>query len=529
MTNTLTITVRDKSGVNMGAMMSDLGNGLFSTSGAGTEATGTMRVPFVTGALSFTDSVRTFPSENPGVWADWRDGARLTWNAEAEVLLMQSPSADTYIAFGTESGQFTSYGRPATGLMSSDAGTMEFISFAEIDSAAASEEEAAQSSLEALQDALDRLTDAVDGTTDIFGGPSWNGLMTTDASTMEFSTPEGDALMTTDAGTMELRIGYEVNGGAVQATSLTAREDGSVTWRASYETPQDLGLAPGDGKGKVKDALAGAGDPLDWGTWSEPVSTLTEETRIVFNGGRGNDKALGGSENDTLKLGKGNDVGLGLDGRDTILGGKGNDIADGGGGKDTIKTQGGSDVALGGAGNDKVIGGGGNDIVSGDEGNDTLKSGGGNDVVIGGAGRDRMNLGGGDDLALLEAGDSAVGGAGSDTFLFMASGWTGSNESGPTTIEGGDAGDRVVIWTDNPSAVITAIGSRSLADTQAGNLFVEELDLTITGVKNITAVSPSNDLSFNQAIVSVRPAEQDLTESVWNMGLSAYFSDAPMV
>ena len=29
MTNTLTITVRDKSGVNMGAVMSDLGQGLF--------------------------------------------------------------------------------------------------------------------------------------------------------------------------------------------------------------------------------------------------------------------------------------------------------------------------------------------------------------------------------------------------------------------------------------------------------------------------------------------------------------------
>ena len=252
------------------------------------------------------------------------------------------------------------------------------------------------------------------------------------------------------------------------------------------------------------------------------------QQRDVFDGGALGDMLFGGGARDILKGLGGNDMIKGQGGNDRIEGGAGKDDIEGGGGRDTIKGQGGSDILKGGSGNDKVIGGGGKDIVAGETGNDTLKSGGGNDVVIGGAGRDKMKLGGGDDLAIMEAGDRAVGGAGSDTFLFMASGWTGSKESGPTTIEGGDAGDRVVIWTDDARAVITALGERSLADTQAGNLRVEELDLTITGVRDISVNSPSTDLTFSQALVSLRPPEEELTEMVWNMGISEYFSDTPM-
>ena len=509
MTNTLTITVRDKSGVNMGAVMSDLGQGLFSTSGMGTELKGTQRITLDNGIKFFTDSVRTFTSENPGVWTDMRPGGEAIWDSETGILGLRPEGADGFIAFGNETSTFIAYGSETSTFIAFGSETSTFIAFGN---------EGTGVARRVQQNSND----------DIFSGPSWRGLYSMDGGTLDFTTPEGDALFSMDAGTMELRIGYEVNGDAVQATTLTAREDGGVSWRASYETPQDLGIAPGDNRAAVKDALSGTGEPLRFGSWGEPTSTLTADTRIIFNGNRGNDKAIGGSENDTLKLGKGNDVGLGLDGRDKIFGGKGNDIADGGGGKDTIKTQGGSDLALGGAGNDKVIGGGGKDIVAGETGNDTLKSGGGNDVVIGGAGRDRMDLGGGDDLAIMEAGDSAVGGAGSDTFLFMASGWTGSKESGPTTIEGGDAGDRVVIWTDDPRAVIDAIGARSVADTLAGNLRVEDLDLTITGVRDVSVNSPSSDLSFNQALVSLRPAEEELTEVVWNMGISEHFSDTPI-
>ncbi|MEX0340268.1 MAG: calcium-binding protein [Arenibacterium sp.] len=510
MTNTLTITVRDKGGVNMAAMMSDLGQGLYSTRGAGTELKGTQRITFDNGILSFTDSVRTFTSENPSVWTDMRPDGEAYWSAETGILAFRPTGSDGFIAFGNETSTFIAYGNETSTFIAYGNDGTEFVAVGN---------EGAGVARRVQQDSND----------DIFGGPSWSGLYSMDGGTLDFATPEGDALMTTDATTLELRIGYEVSGDAVQATRLIAREDGNVTWRATYETPQDLGISPGDNRAAVKDALSGSGEPLEFGSWGEPVGTLTANTKIVFNGGRGDDKAMGGAKNDTLNLGGGHDVGLGLNGRDKILGGKGRDIADGGAGKDTIKSQGGNDIALGGAGNDKVFGGAGRDILSGDEGRDMLISGGGNDVVIGGAGRDKMTLGRGDDLAVMEAGDSAVGGAGSDTFLFMASGWTGSKESGSTIIEGGDAGDRVVIWTDDPSAVITAIGARSVADTLAGNLRVEELDLTITGVRDISVNSPSTDLSFRQALISLRPAEEELTELAWNLGLSAYFSDTPPV
>ena len=81
-------------------------------------------------------------------------------------------------------------------------------------------------------------------------------------------------------------------------------------------------------------------------------------------GGNGNDNALGGAEEDTLK------------------GQKGNDKLSGGAGDDTLKGNGGDDTLLGGSGNDTLRGGAGNDHINGGKGSDTLSGNGGEDTFI---------------------------------------------------------------------------------------------------------------------------------------------------
>ena len=61
--------------------------------------------------------------------------------------------------------------------------------------------------------------------------------------------------------------------------------------------------------------------------------------------------------------------------------------------------------------------------------------------------------------------------------------------------------------------VIAAIGARSLQDALAGNLTMDELDLTITGVRDIGVLNPPTDLSLSQALISVRPPE--LSATAW--------------
>jgi Ca2+-binding RTX toxin-like protein len=110
-------------------------------------------------------------------------------------------------------------------------------------------------------------------------------------------------------------------------------------------------------------------------------------TKIVADGGTGNDVLTSGSANDSLS------------------GGAGNDSLDGGLGDDTLSGGAGNDLLEGAKGNDTVIGGAGDDTLAWDDGD-------GSDRMSGNAGYDTIEFNGavekGDELTLKQQGNLAI-------------------------------------------------------------------------------------------------------------------------
>jgi hypothetical protein len=122
--------------------------------------------------------------------------------------------------------------------------------------------------------------------------------------------------------------------------------------------------------------------------WTRYAACGAAVTRVVFNGGAGNDsfapasiegsvlqvpvEAHGGAGNDTL-------AGAGLD--DLLDGGDGDDAITGAAGKDSIDLGAGNDYGSGGSGDDTILGGPGSDRLAGVTGADVLDGGPGTDVV----------------------------------------------------------------------------------------------------------------------------------------------------
>lgn len=117
-------------------------------------------------------------------------------------------------------------------------------------------------------------------------------------------------------------------------------------------------------------------------------STANGGNRI--DGGAGNDYIEGGKGADAINGGSGNDVIYGLDGDDTINGSIGRDYIDGGAGKDTINA---------GAGNDMIFGGKGDDTISASSGKNVIVGGDGKDTVSGGSGVDKIVTDGKDTIS----------------------------------------------------------------------------------------------------------------------------------
>lgn len=101
--------------------------------------------------------------------------------------------------------------------------------------------------------------------------------------------------------------------------------------------------------------------------------SLNGVDRIVFTGGKGNDRII---------------VGAGVTTAITFDGGEGDDYFEGGAG---------NDIVIGGVGNDTLIGNGGSNTLDGGDGADTIVGGTGADIIIGGNGDDVLNGGGGAD------------------------------------------------------------------------------------------------------------------------------------
>lgn len=206
---------------------------------------------------------------------------------------------------------------------------------------------------------------------------------------------------------------------------------------------------------------------------------------IVFNGGNGNDTAIGGAGHDTLVGNDGNDSLSGGAGDDLLSGGRGDDQLVGGAGNDTylfgdtdqIETDTLTEVSKGGtdlldfggvtanvtakltsdtvlaihtnrtiktsatgtttfASNfENVIGGSGDDAILGNTANNSLVGGAGSDTIIGAAGNDTLRGGDHNDTLIGGlGGDFVFGDSGSDLGLVgrggVARGGTGIKETG---------------------------------------------------------------------------------------------------
>ena len=198
-------------------------------------------------------------------------------------------------------------------------------------------------------------------------------------------------------------------------------------------------------------------------------------TKIVANGGRGNDSILvdgeilakiepgqtelayvtvefaGGPGNDTLIGGAGADVLEGNGGQDLLEGGRGSDTLRGGAGYDYLyghtwgwlEDDDATDYLHGGSEGDALYGQGGADYLWGDAGGDTLQGGSGSDYLQGDTGRDFLYghtySGGGDD----DATDYLHGGAGDDDLYGQGGIDYLYGNDGRDTVFGGSGDDRM--------------------------------------------------------------------------------------
>ena len=129
--------------------------------------------------------------------------------------------------------------------------------------------------------------------------------------------------------------------------------------------------------------------------------TIGNITRDIIFGEEGNDRIIGGTDNDRL---------FGNEGRDTIFGGTGVDLIYGGSEDDTLNGQKGRDTLFGGSGADVMRGGTGNDVLLGQSANDEIDGGAGADTLNGGTGRDV--------LIGRKGNDTLTGGGKRDEFHF---------------------------------------------------------------------------------------------------------------
>ncbi len=138
-------------------------------------------------------------------------------------------------------------------------------------------------------------------------------------------------------------------------------------------------IAPGTGQPLVVNVApgysTGGGGPLTIvGTAGDDTMSAQQATlAVLFDGGDGQDRLVGGAFADTLLGGRGNDV---------LAGMGGNDVLDGGDGDDRLTGDAGNDLLIGGAGNDTLLGGAGADTLSLGSGVDRADGGAGNDLYL---------------------------------------------------------------------------------------------------------------------------------------------------
>ncbi|WP_028467231.1 DUF4347 domain-containing protein [Nisaea denitrificans] len=214
------------------------------------------------------------------------------------------------------------------------------------------------------------------------------------------------------------------------------------------------------------------------GTGNDVVLTLPATPAAagdgIMSGSEGDDRLVGGSTADHIKVFGGDDTVSANAGDDTISGGAGDDLLYGRDGADLIYGNQdadilygniGQDALYGGSGDDRIYAGQDNDVLCGNKGNDrlwgnhgtdTLRAGDGNDLLYGNTGVDSLQgetgddtLYGGKDADYLDGGagnDSLCGNLGADTLLGGA---------GADTLVGGDGNDLFRFADGDGADVIT--------------------------------------------------------------------------
>ncbi|MFN8160023.1 MAG: hypothetical protein U0R52_03110 [Solirubrobacterales bacterium] len=135
--------------------------------------------------------------------------------------------------------------------------------------------------------------------------------------------------------------------GAGVATLLPCGPSGiGVACPLSSSRPPQVLVRTGDRRDRVQQQLAFA--------LFSPILFFRAGSRIVFDGGPGDDSLYGGMAVDRLIGGQGNDRMFGFEGPDTLLGGPGKDILDRPGSAGPITLAGGRDTYLAGPGADRV-------------------------------------------------------------------------------------------------------------------------------------------------------------------------------
>jgi autotransporter-associated beta strand protein len=222
--------------------------------------------------------------------------------------------------------------------------------------------------------------------------------------------------------------------GLAEGASITA---GGATYTISYAggTGNDVVLTlPATPVASIDDGVMSGSEGDD-----RLVGGSTADHIRVFGG---NDTVTANAGDDTISGGAGDDLLYGNDGADLIYGNQDADILYGNTGQDTIYGGQGADRVYGGQGNDVVCGNRGDDSLWGNLGADTLRAGDGNDLLYGNHGADSLQgEGGNDTLYGGQDADLLDGGAGNDSLCGNLGADTLSGGAGADTLVGGAGGD----------------------------------------------------------------------------------------
>ena len=212
----------------------------------------------------------------------------------------------------------------------------------------------------------------------------------------------------------------------------------------------------------------------------------TDTLNVVF-GSTGNDAALEGGADTTLRGGMGNDYLLGFGGDDTLEGGEGLDALDGGIGTDTLSyaNEGGNAGDVGVAVNLATS-------TSTDNGTTTTRDTISNfENVIGSSAADTLT--GDDNDNILEGGlgeDTLAGGLGDDTYVYHYTDIGGADErrDGNDLIEDGDGRNTIVFHVDD-----TGLDSINMATFSSRSSFGSDLQNVVSSLAGGASVSPSGN------------------------------------